>query len=102
MAEQVDTFHGLMLTDTQVIITVTSHGCTDKDDFNSALKASHSPIATCIRVRPDCCRAVARRVDIAFSLKEVGAAECNVDNPVEPGPGRLVSPCVQWVQKRPL
>ena len=31
-------------------------------------------------------------MDIAFSLKEVGAAEFKVDNPFEPGPVRLVRP----------
>jgi len=92
MAEQVETLHGLMLTDNQVIITVTSNGCTDKDDFKIELKESHPPIATFIRVQPDFCRAVAHSVDIAFSLKEVGAAEFKVDNPFEPGPVRLVRP----------
>jgi hypothetical protein len=92
MAEQVETLHGLMLTDNQVIITVTSKGCTDKDDFKIELKESHPPIATFIRVQPDFCRAVAHSVDIAFSLKEVGAAEVKVDNPFEPGPVRLVRP----------
>ena len=89
MAEQVETLHGLKLTDTQVIITVTSNGCTDKDDFKIELKESHPAIATFIRVQPDFCRAAAHSVDIAFSLKEVGAAEFKVDNPFEPGPGRL-------------
>lgn len=92
MAEQVETLHGLMLTDNQVIITVTSNGCTDKDDFKIALKESHPPIATFIRVQPDFCRAAPHSVDIAFSLKEVGAAEFTVDNPFEPGPVRLGRP----------
>jgi hypothetical protein len=92
MAEQVETLHGFMLTDSQVIIRVTSNGCTDKGDFKIALKESHPPIVTFIRVQPDPCKAVVRSVDIAFSLKEVGAAEFTVDNPFEPGPPRLVYP----------
>jgi hypothetical protein len=92
MAEQVETLHGLMLTGNQVIITVTSNGCTEKADFKIALKESHPPIATFIRVQPDFCRAVAHSVDIAFSLKEVGAAAFTVDNPFEPGPVWLDRP----------
>jgi hypothetical protein len=75
-----------------VIITVTSNGCTDKEDFTIALKESHPPIATFLRVQPDFCRAAPHSVDIAFSLKEVGAAEFTVDNPLAPGPVRRVPP----------
>jgi len=57
MAEQVETLHGLRLTDNQVIITVTSNGCTDKEDFTIALKESQPPIVTFLRVQPDFCRA---------------------------------------------
>ncbi|MDH3600539.1 MAG: hypothetical protein OEU26_12965 [Candidatus Tectomicrobia bacterium] len=89
MTEKVETLHGLMLTESQVIITVTSNGCTGKEDFKIELKESQPPIATFIRVQPDYCRAVAHSVDIAFSLKEVGAAEFTLDNPFEPGPIRL-------------
>ena len=89
MAEQIETLHGLVLTDTQVIITVTSNGCTDKNDFKIDLKESHPAILTFIRVQPDFCRVTPHRVDIAFSLKEVGAAAFTVENPFEPGPARL-------------
>lgn len=86
---QVETLHGLEVTETKVIITVTSTGCTDKDDFKIEVQESLPPIATFIRVQPDFCRAVSHSVDISFSLKEVGAAEFKVGNPFEPGPPRL-------------
>ncbi len=84
----VETLHGLEVTETQVI-TVTSNGCTDRGDFKLEVQESLPPIVTFIRVQPDFCRAVSHSVDIAFSLKEVGAAEFKVGNPFEPGPPRL-------------
>jgi hypothetical protein len=92
MAEQAEPLHGLRLTGNQVIITVTSTGCTDKADFKIALQESQPPIATFIRVQPDFCRVVPHSVDIAFSLREVGAAAFKVANPFEPGPVRLDRP----------
>src|SRR5262245_5095618 len=71
MAEQVEPLHGLRLTGNQVIITVTSTGCTDKADFKITLQESQPPIATFIRVQPDFCRVVPHSVDLAFSLREV-------------------------------
>jgi hypothetical protein len=92
MAEQVEPLHGLRLTGNQVIITVTSTGCTDKADFKITLQESQPPIATFIRVQPDFCRVVPHSVDLAFSLREVGAAVFKVANPLEPGPVRLDRP----------
>jgi hypothetical protein len=92
MAEQVEPLHGLRLTGNQVIITVTSTGCTDKADFKITVQESQPPIATFIRVQPDFCRVVAHSVDIAFSLREVGAAQFTVANPFEPGPVRRDRP----------
>jgi hypothetical protein len=92
MAEQIETLHGLMLTENQVIITVTSNGCTDKGDFKIQLKESHPPIATFVRVQPDICKAAVHSVDLTFSLKEVGAAEFKIGNPFEPGPVRVDRP----------
>lgn len=92
MAEQVEILHGLRLTGNQVIITVTSTGCTDKADFKIALQESQPPIATFMRVQPDFCRVVPHSIDIAFSLREVGAADFKVANPFEPGPVRRDRP----------
>ncbi|ETW98141.1 hypothetical protein [Candidatus Entotheonella palauensis] len=86
---QVETLHGLEVTETAVVITVTSNGCTDKDDFEIEVQKSLPPIATFIRVQPDFCEAVPHSVDISFSLKEVGAAEFKVGNPFRPGPRQL-------------
>ncbi|NMF63764.1 hypothetical protein DP113_29300 [Brasilonema octagenarum UFV-E1] len=83
-----ETLHGLVLTDISATITVTSNGCTKKDDFKIELTKSLPPIATFIRVKPDNCDAVAHSIDLVFSLKEVGAAEFKVANPFVPGPAK--------------
>ncbi|MDJ0715436.1 MAG: hypothetical protein QNJ54_14620 [Prochloraceae cyanobacterium] len=84
-----ETLHGLIITETSVIITVTSNGCTEKKDFKIELQESKPPIVTFIRVKPDPCNMVSHSIDITFSLKEVGAAEFKVTNPFAPGPTRL-------------
>lgn len=85
----VETLHGLAVTETQVIISVTSTGCTDESDFKIEVAESLPPIVTFIRVKPDVCRAISHTVDLSFSLKEVGSAEFKVANPFAPGPRRL-------------
>ena len=61
---QIETLHGLEVTETKVVITVTSSGCTDRDDFIIELEKSLPPIATFIRVQPDFCKAIDHSVDL--------------------------------------
>ena len=88
-SRSVETLHGLAVTETKVIITVTSTGCTDESDFKIEVAESLPPLVTFIRVRPDFCRMISHSVDLSFSLKEVGSAEFKVANPFAPGPRRL-------------
>ena len=85
----IETLHGLIVSETEVTIAVTSNGCTDKDDFQLVVKETKQPQVTFQRVRLDPCRMVQHTVDIAFSLKDIGTFPFTVDNPFEPGPPRL-------------
>jgi hypothetical protein len=82
----VETLHGLTITEKLVIVTVTSTGCTSKEDFIAVLQKSQPPIVTFIRLKPDLCRAASRKINISFSVKEVGADFFTVANPFKPGP----------------
>ncbi|MDJ0715435.1 MAG: hypothetical protein QNJ54_14615 [Prochloraceae cyanobacterium] len=91
-----ETLHGLVLTETSIIITVTSNGCTEKKDFKIELQESKPPIVTFIRVVPDPCKMVSHSIDITFSLKEIGVAQFKVANPFAPGPTKIIVtiPCI--------
>ncbi len=84
--KRVETLHGLVLTETTATITVTSTGCTAKEDFELRLQESEPPILTITRVKPDLCRAAPHSIDIVFSLKEIGSANFTVANLFAPGP----------------
>ena len=86
---RLETLHGLAVTETKVIITVTSTGCTDESDFKIEVVETLPLLVNFIRVKPDFCRMISHSVDLSFSLKEVGAAEFKVGNPFAPGPRRL-------------
>jgi hypothetical protein len=81
----VETLHGLQVTREVAIVTVTSTGCTEKEDFIIILQGSQPPIVTFIRLRPDVCKVAPHNIDIPFSLKEVGATLFTVANPFKPG-----------------
>ncbi|MDJ0616933.1 MAG: hypothetical protein QNJ63_09340 [Calothrix sp. MO_192.B10] len=85
----VETLHGLVVTETKVIITVTSTGCTDESDFKIEIVETLPLLVKIVRVKPDFCRMIPHSVDLSFSLKEFGAAEFKVANPFAPGPRRL-------------
>ena len=84
--KSIEILHGLVLTETTATITVTSNGCTAKEDFQIQLQESKPPILTIIRVKPDLCEAAPHSIDIIFSLKEIGSANFRVANLFAPGP----------------
>ncbi len=88
-SHSIETLHGLAVTETKVIITVTSTGCTDESDFKIEVVETLPLLVTFVRVKPDFCRMAPHSVDLSFSLKEVGGAEFKVANLFAPGPRRL-------------
>ena len=83
-----ESIHGLKLSLTEVIITVTSTGCTTADDFRIDVQDSQPPSVTFIREQADPCKVIPHTVDLPFSLKRIGSAEFTVANPFSPGPIR--------------
>ncbi len=88
-SHSVETLHGLAVNETEVVITVTSTGCTDKNDFKIEVVKTLPPVVTFIRVKPDPCKAAPQKVNLSFSLKEIGTADFKVDNLFAPGPKNL-------------
>lgn len=88
-SNSIETLHGLTVTETEAIITVTSTGCTDQSDFKIEVVETLPLLVTFVRVKPDFCRMAPHSVDLSFSLKEIGGAEFKVANLFAPGPRRL-------------
>lgn len=86
LKESKETLHGLYIDKETVTVTVTSTGCTKKEDFTIMLRKSRPPIITFIRLKPDLCRAAPHKINIQFPLKEVGATEFALANLFKPGP----------------
>ncbi len=88
MAE-VETLHGVKITETAIIVTVTSNGCTEAGDFRVEVQETKPPIVTWLRTNPDPCKMIEHSVDLEFSLKLIGSAEFKVANPITSGPPRI-------------
>ena len=91
LASEIETLHGLTVTEQVVTIFVTSTGCTQKEDFTVELDKSLPPSVTFSRVNPDYCKGAARPYPIKFSfqeigLQEIGTKEFKVANTVDPIP----------------
>ena len=84
LASEIETLHGLTVTERVVTIFVTSTGCTEKEDFTVESDKSQPPTVTFSRVNPDYCKGVVRPYPIKFSLQEIGAKKFKVANTVEP------------------
>ncbi len=85
MAE-IETLHGIHMSERDVTIVVTSNGCTEKDHFVAVITKSEPPEVTFIRLTPDHCKAASRPYPIKFSMEEIGAKEFTVSNPFDPAP----------------
>jgi|GEM_PF-2793072 len=85
-AAEIETLHGVSLTEKDCTIVVTSTGCTRKEDFVALLKKSDPPIVTFVRLKPDFCKAAARPYPIKFSFEEIGAKKFDVANLFVPSP----------------
>ncbi|MDJ0694520.1 hypothetical protein [Mastigocoleus sp. MO_188.B34] len=91
-SKSVEVLHGLVVTETEVIITVTSTGCTDKSDFEVSVQESLPLLVTFKRIGIDPCRTAPLSVDLSFSRKEVGIySDFKVTNPFASGPNIKVN-----------
>ncbi|MDJ0532389.1 MAG: hypothetical protein QNJ70_07820 [Xenococcaceae cyanobacterium MO_207.B15] len=90
-SHSVETLHGLVVSESKVIITVTSTGCTDEGDFKIEVVETLPLLVSFVRVQPDFCKMAPHSIDLSFSLKEIGAAEFKVANLFAPGPRKLGS-----------
>ncbi|MGK7903806.1 MAG: hypothetical protein AB4352_20860 [Hormoscilla sp.] len=87
LAAEIETLHGLYVSESTVTIIVTSTGCTKKEDFIVVSDKSQPTTATFIRLVPDPCKAAPRPYRIQFSFEEVGAKDFKVANTFDPIPG---------------
>lgn len=76
----VEILHGLTVNENNIIITVTSTGCTDESNFKIEVVKTLPPLVTFIRVKPDLCKVAPHSVNLYFSLKEIGFADFKVKN----------------------
>ena len=70
---QEEVLHGISVEKETIAIDVTSTGCTENDDFRFLIKQKGKTRTevTVIRIEPDPCDAVAHRVILQFSRKDV-------------------------------
>ena len=71
--EEVAVLHGIEITREDLILTVTSTGCTGNNHFNIDMDTSITPFSVTIyRVKGDRCRAAPHFKKLIFSREELG------------------------------
>ncbi|NHZ80554.1 hypothetical protein F2P44_14910 [Massilia sp. CCM 8695] len=71
--ERLERLHGIRFERKNLVLWVTSSGCTGKDDFQIRLaKAKTAPTLEIVRIKPDLCKAVNHVVELSFSWEELG------------------------------
>ena len=86
-AAELEQLHGVQFTENYMTIFVTSTGCTEKEDFVTALEKSTTPAGLMIlRTKPDICRGASRVYPIKYSYNEIGGKNVKVLNHFVPAP----------------
>lgn len=86
-AQPLEPLHAISLTETDLIVEVTSNGCTEKGDFILTIKDDRNlPEVSIQRIQQDMCEAMPYPERFVFSLRsEVGVRVFKLENPLVPG-----------------